>query len=125
MKKIVLAVSVLMLMVLPVWVLAETLTWTNPTQYTDGSAISPEDQAKLKTHIYWSTKSDSGWVEFAVVENGANTWAGQLPANRGVTAYYTLRSELNGLLSDYMSPSVSYVRPFIPTKAPSGLTISP
>ena len=125
MRKILLIIPMLMFLVLPALIFGETLTWMNPTQYVDGSAISPADQAKIKTRIYWSMQSDSGWVEFAVVENGGNMWTGQLPAARGVTAYYTLRSELNGLLSDYMVPSVSYTRPFVPTKAPTGLTILP
>lgn len=103
----------------------ETFSWTNPTEYTDGSPISSQDQGKIKTHIYWSTSGNGPWTEFAMVENGASQWVGTPPAQRGVQAYYTLRAELNGLLSDYMMPAVAYTRPFVPTKSPSGLTISP
>ena len=104
---------------------AETFTWQNPTEYVDGTPISSQDQAKIKIHIYWSTSSNGPWTEFATVENGANQWIGTPPVARGVTAYYTLRAELNGQFSDYMTPAVAYTRPFVPTKSPSGLTISP
>ena len=121
MKKIIL---VFLFLIVPTLAFSETITWTNPTEYTDGSPISSQDQAALKTHIYWGTSANGPWTEFALVENGANTWSGKLPAARGQLAYYTLKSELHNLLSDYCTP-VSYTVPFIPTKSPVGLTISP
>jgi len=124
MRKIVFILMVLASLFMPVFVFGETIAWENPTEYVDGTPLSEQERGQLRTHLYWSLSSGGPWTEFAVVGNGANSWTGKLPASKGAVAYYTAKSELNSLLSDY-AEVVSYTVPFVPTKKPGGLTISP
>jgi hypothetical protein len=101
----------------------ETFTWTNPTVYVDGSAIPSAKQVQIKTHLFWSLTSTGPWTDFAIVSGGAATYVGTPPAERGIQAYYTLTSELDGVQSAYLTPSVVYTRPYIACNPGSGLTI--
>jgi hypothetical protein len=101
----------------------ETFTWTNPTTYIDGSAIPSAKLAQIKTHLFYGMAATGPWTEFAVVSGGAGSYSGTPPPDRGIQAYYTLTSELDGVQSAYVVPSVAYTRPFIACNPPAGLTI--
>jgi hypothetical protein len=101
----------------------ETFSWSNPTMYVDGSAIPSAKQTLIKTHLFWGPATTGPWTEFAVVTGGATSYLGTPPAERGILAYYTLTAELDGAQSAYLTPAVSYTRPYIACNPPSGLTI--
>jgi hypothetical protein len=111
-------------------VIAETINWTNPTTYTDNTAIAAADQAKIKTYLRWRTGAGA-WTYFSETAGGKQSWTGTLPAAVGVTAGYSVSAALTGAdgieRDSAFSPEVSYTRPF-PVKvpgAPSGVTIVP
>jgi len=97
---------------------AETISWTLPTQYTDNTAISPADQAQIVTNLYVNG------TKFASSAPGATSWTGTLPLARGVPGTYTATAVLHGVESA-PSPGVTYTVPFIPTKSPGALSITP
>lgn len=103
--------------------LSETFTWTNPTTYIDGSAISVAKQATIKSHLFYGTVSTGPWTEFALISNGAMTYTGTPPLDRGIQAYYTLAWELDGVQSAYLTPAISYTRPYIACSPGSNLMI--
>ena len=122
MKKI-LALLLLIAFALGGSAFSETFTWTNPTTYVDGSAISSAKQAQIKTHMFWGTSTTGPWTEFAVIGGGAVSYAGTPPTERGATAHYTLTTELDGMHSAYLTPAVPYTRPYIACNPGSGLVI--
>jgi hypothetical protein len=122
MKKM-LALLFLFTFVLSGSALSETFTWTNPTTYVDGSAIPSTKQAQIKTHIFWGTLVAGPWTEFATVSTGATIYVGTPPPERGVAAYYTMAWELDGVQSAYLTPAVSYTRPFVACSPGSNLVI--
>jgi hypothetical protein len=104
---------------------AETFTWSNPTTYVDGSAISAAKQAQIKTHIFYGSVSTGPFTEFAVANAGTTTYTGPLPVDVGISAYYTLKSELDGLQSAYLTPAIAYTRAPIACSSGSNLAIKP
>ena len=102
---------------------SETFTWTNPTTYVDGSAISTAKQATIKTHLYYGSVNTGPWIEFTLVSNGLMAYTGTPPPDRGVQAYYTLTWELDGVQSAYLTPAISYKRPYIACNPGSNLAI--
>lgn len=122
MKKI-LALLFLFTLVLGGSAFSETFTWTNPTTYVDGSEITPAKKATIKTHLYYATVSTGPWTQFAAAPNGAMTYTGTPPPDRGVQAYYTLACELDGVQSAHLTPAISYTRPYIACNPGSNLVI--
>ncbi|MBU1013327.1 MAG: hypothetical protein KKG99_09995 [Bacteroidetes bacterium] len=122
MKKI-FALLILFIFALSGSVLSETFTWTNPTTYVDGSVISVAKQAIIKTHLYYGTVSTGPWTQFGLVSNGAITYTGTPPPDRGIQAYYTLAWELDGVQSAYFTPSLAYTRPLIACNPGSNFVI--
>ena len=109
--------AILLLVVLTVPALAETVSWTLPTQYVDNTAISVPDRSSIVVGLY------ANGSKFTSAGPGATSWTGTLPLARGVSGTYTLTSTLNGLES-VQSGGVSYTVPFAPTKAPAALSIT-
>lgn len=103
---------------------AETVSWSLPTTYVDGSAVTPADQAKIVIHLFSGSAANGPWIEFTKTASGATSWTGRLPAARGVPAFYAITAELNALQSAY-SASVGYTVPFVATDTPGSLTIKP
>ena len=122
MKKILLAM-VLLTLTLGGSAFSETFTWTNPTTYVDGSAISTVKQATIKTHLFWGPATSGPWTQFALVSAGLMTYTGTPPPDRGIQAYYTLACELDGVQSAYLTPAISYIRPYIACNPGSNLVI--
>ena len=111
---------------------AETVGWTNPTMYADGSAISADNQAKIKNYLRYRVPPTTGtWTYFAETAGGKNSWVGTLPPAAGVAAEYTVSAALTGADgaekdSDPCAP-FAYTVPFPPGRtpgSPSGMTIT-
>jgi hypothetical protein len=92
-------------------------TWTLPTTYVNGEAISAEDQAKIITHIYMDG------TEVGVSTPGASSWEGEIDMVQGQTYVFAAKSEINGQFS-VATPEVSFTVPFFPPNPPTDLVIS-
>ena len=93
-----------------------TISWENPTTYTDKSIIEPANLVKMIIHIY---KDDTEVY---------NTLPGiitsfPIETNPGVRNDWALISELNGAFSP-KSPPFSYMEPFLQPMNPVVLKIS-
>jgi hypothetical protein len=86
-----------------------TLSWINPTKYTDGSDIDLADFSKIKIHIFKDGQ------EVYVATQGYSTWP--IEVQPGVTNAWQLVAELNGNESA-KSASFSYTEPFRVPMAP-------
>jgi hypothetical protein len=66
---------VLCLVVLPLVVGAETITWTLPTTYTDNTTISAADKARITVYLRgYKSGSPAAKTYFGETRNGAATW---------------------------------------------------
>ena len=91
-----------------------TLSWVNPSKYTDGTDIGTE-VSSLKVHVY---KDD---VEVYTTLPGVTTWP--IEVTPGVTNKWQLQSELNGQLSSLSAPLV-HSEPFLVPMPPVNLAVS-
>lgn len=92
-----------------------TISWTNPTKYTDASVLTPADIAAIKIHVY-----KDGTDTYTTLP-GVTTFPIQV--NPGITNVWELSSELHGVQSVKSSP-LSYTEPFLATMAPTALSIT-
>ena len=109
---------VMLLIALPNVVRAETVAWTLPTQYVDNSVISVPDRSSIVVGLY------ANGSKFTSAPPGAASWTGTLPLARGVVGTYSLTATLNELESA-QSAGVVYTVPFVPTKPPAALSVTP
>lgn len=102
--------------------MASSITWDNPTTYTDATPISAAAQATLTTKIYYSTTSTgcATGALFQTVLNGATLLTGTLPVTtKGSTTYYCATSTIPAEGQESArSPAVSYTVPFVAPSAP-------
>ncbi len=117
MKRLTILLGMLLILA-PMVVKAETVSWTLPSLYTDNTAISLTDRALIVVGLY------ANGSKFTSASPGAITWTGTLPLARGVAGTYTLTATLNGLES-VQSAGINYTIPFVPTKAPAAMSITP
>lgn len=74
MKRIV-QITLAVLVCLPLMVGAETISWTLPTTYTDGSTISAADKARIKVYLRgWKAGTTGLKTYFGEVPNGGTSW---------------------------------------------------
>lgn len=65
----------LALLLLPLVVRAETIEWTLPTTYTDGSAISATDKARITVYLRgYKAGSPTAKTYFGETRGGLTTW---------------------------------------------------
>ena len=118
MKRILLAV---LLFLLPMAAMAETVSWSLPTQYTiDNTAIDPADVATLVTEVQMGTSAMGPWSALGVSTAGASSLTATTQRNR----YYQARSgwPSDNVWSDYCSPFYwGKAKP----KVPGALSITP
>lgn len=97
-----------------------TVYWELPSTYSNGTAIPPEVQAKLVTHIYRDGR------EVAISAPGATTVSFAVDEVQGQAYSYTARCEVDGVPDDLSAASevVVYTVPFVATNPPTGLHIS-
>jgi hypothetical protein len=101
---------------------AETLSWTAPTTYTDGSLIG----TATKTYMaVWSTSSSLTSPTTLVASTSTtsttfNVTTAAMP--RGTTIYFGVRATVGGVNSAY-STALSWLVPTLSPSAPGGLSI--
>ena len=71
-------------------VIAETVTWQNPTTYTDNSAIPAAKQAQLSTEIQY--RMGATFLPFGTATGGAETFAAPYVTAPGTSSYWRIRS---------------------------------
>ncbi len=101
---------------------AETLSWTAPTTYTDGSSIG---SATITYTAVWSTSSSlTSPTTLASSISGTSTTFNVTTAGmtRGTTVYFAVRATVGGVNSAYSSP-LSWLVPALAPSAPGGLSI--
>lgn len=109
--------------------LGQTVTWTNPTTYTDNTAISAAAQATITTRLFYDVDQLGTPTLFATVTNGVTTWTGALPtacAAKGFTCYYTATASIpaEGDVQSAYAPYVSYTVPYVAPLTPTSITIT-
>jgi hypothetical protein len=65
----------LCLVLLPLVVGAETISWTLPTTYTDGSTISATDKARIAVYLRGWKKGSTAKTYFGETRGGLETWS--------------------------------------------------
>lgn len=95
--------------------------WTGPTQYTDGSAISTADQARITYTVYSGSTASGPWTVVTTTAAGATSAVVPAPSS-GVTLWYTGEANLDGQTSAKATPA-SYTTPFKSPAAPSGFQV--
>ena len=101
---------------------AETLSWSAPTTYTDGSSIG---SATITYTAVWSTSSSlTSPTTLASSISGTSTTFNVTTAGmtRGTTIYFGVRATVGGVNSAYSS-ALSWLVPTLAPSAPGGLTI--
>ena len=80
MKKLIFVFAMLALFVMSGMAMAEKITWTNPTVYADGSAISSTDQGTIQTVISIKGADEADYTTLTTVKYGGKSYTGILPA---------------------------------------------
>jgi hypothetical protein len=122
------------------FVLAETITWTNPTTGVNDNgasvALTEADQAAITNYIRYKPIGGT-WTYLGETRGGKTSWTGTLPLAEGIAADYSVSAALVGpdgverdswTKGEAVHSTVRYTRPFPagPTPgAPGGLTITP
>lgn len=82
-----------------------TVSWDLPTTYTDGSAIAPEDAARIEVAIFVNTTGGPPWgTHIAASLPGATSVSFTMTTTAGQTYYFTATASLDGQVSDYSIP---------------------
>ena len=92
-----------------------TISWQNPTTYTDGTPIATPDKTILFVHV-WRDGAE-------VYQTLPNVTTFPIEVNPGVTNVWQLQAELNGQKSA-LSPAYSYTEPFQTPMAPAQVRVS-
>lgn len=122
MRKIVLLVTILLL---PYSIgIAETVTWTNPTTYTDGSAIPSSKISQLSTEIQYRIPPGT-YTPFGTATGGATTFAAPYVTPGGGTSYWRVRSisVADNNSTSAWSADYPFVRPYQAPVAPSPVLV--
>ena len=88
MKRFLIALAALVMIVSVGY--TETVTWTNPTQYTDGVTIPAAKQAQLSTEVQYRTGAT--FSPFGTATLGASTFTAPYVTGAGATSYWRIRS---------------------------------
>ena len=92
---------------------AETVTWTNPTTYTDNTTlIPPAKAAQLSTEIQYRT--GASFIAFGTATGGASSFVAPYVTTGGATSYWRIRSISvadNNAMSVWC-PEYTFIRPF-------------
>lgn len=104
---------------------AETVTWSLPSTYTDGSAITAAKQATVTTKLYKSLDHLTWGVPIATVLNGATAWTGNLNVAPGGTIYVTATATIpaENMESGY-APYYTYTVAYLAPSTPTSITIT-
>lgn len=119
------ALCILAVLLLARHALAETVSWSLPTTYTDGSAISAAARATITVKIYKSLDHLTWGVPIATVLNGGTSWTGNLNVAPGGTVYVTATATIpaENQESGY-APYYTYTVPYLAPSTPTAVTIT-
>jgi hypothetical protein len=122
MKRIVLVV---LLALLPYSIgIAETVTWTGVTQYTDNTAIPAAKQSQLSYDIQYRIPPGS-FTAFGTATGGATSFAAPYVTPGGGTSYWRVQtiSVADNNSRSAWSPEHPFVRAFQAPAAPPFLSV--
>lgn len=108
--------------VVPLAAQAETLSWTAPTTYTDGSSIGT---ATITYTAVWSTSSSLTSPTTLASSISATSTTFNITTTgmtRGSTVYFGVRATVGGVNSAYSS-ALSWLVPTVSPSPPGGLSI--
>ena len=100
----------------------ETLSWSAPTTYTDGSSIG---SSTITYTVVWATNSSLNsptTLASSISGRSATFSIATAGMPRGSTIYFGVRATVGGMNSAYSSPK-SWLVPALSPSAPSGLSI--
>ncbi|MDA8122233.1 MAG: hypothetical protein M0Z38_06680 [Deltaproteobacteria bacterium] len=119
------ALCILAVMILTRHARAETISWSLPTTYTDGSAISSGAGATITTKLYKSLDHITWGTAIATVLNGATSWSGNLNVAPGGTIYVTATATIpaENVESGY-APYYTYTVAYLAPSTPHSITIT-
>ena len=80
-----------------------TLSWELPTQFADGTPISPSEGRKIVVEVYSGPTKDGPWRCVVIASPGATSAIVPGPSG-GHTLWYTVKSTLHGVESGYAAP---------------------
>ena len=85
---------------------ATTITWVNPTAYTDNTAL---DNNLVVVRLYWST-DNATWTQFHVSTAGQTSVVMPAPLSmpRNTTLWISATAEIDPAYPSAKSPAVSY-----------------
>lgn len=102
--------------------LAANIRWKLPTTYTDGSAISADNQAKITVEVFTGPSATGPWTSAGTAAAGATSATAPDPAAGG-TLWYNAKATLNGKTSDY-GVAKSATLPFRTPGAPTEIIVT-
>lgn len=104
---------------------AETVSWSLPSTYTDGSSISAAARATITTKLYKSLDHLTWGVPIATVLSGATTWTGNLNVAPGGTIYVTATATIPAEANESgYAPYYTYTVPYLAPSTPHSITIT-
>lgn len=80
-----------------------TLSWNLPTTYVDGTPIAPEDVSRIVVKVFSGPSKGGPWQWIATSSPGETSTTVMDPPP-GRTLWYTAKSTLNGVQSEYSKP---------------------
>jgi hypothetical protein len=106
-------IAVIVMSLFGVRVDAETITWTNPTTYTDLSLIPVATRAQLSTELQYRIGAGA-FTPFGTATGGATTLSAPYVTGGGGTSYWRVRSisVADNNATSAWSPEYTFVRPF-------------
>ncbi len=95
---------------------AATVTWNLPSSYADGTPIPPDEVRRIVVKVYAGPSKTGPWKWVATSMPGA-TSAAVLDPGPGRILWYTAKSSLHGMDSDYAVPVrwINLSFPIVPT----------
>ena len=119
------ALCILAVLILARHARAETVSWSLPTTYTDGSAIGSTKMARITTKLYKSLDHITWGVPIATVLSGGTSWTGNLNVAPGGTIYVTATATIpaENMESGY-APYYTYTVAYLAPSTPHSITIT-
>lgn len=95
---------------------AAKISWILPTSYTDGTPIDPNEVDKIVVKVYSGPSRTGPWAWVATSLPGATSSA-VLDPIPGHILWYTVKTSLHGVESDYAVPvrKINLSFPIVPT----------
>jgi hypothetical protein len=118
------AIAAIVMLSLGIRVEAETVAWTNASQYQDGTSIPSAKAAQLQTQMEYRIGSGT-FTAFGTATGGAQTFVAPYVTQGGQTSYWRLRhiSPLDNNSAGAWSTDYPFVRAYQAPAAPSPISV--